>query len=605
MNNSEKENSREQIRERYRSTDNELLEVIPGEKQADFYDDTPRRVAVYVRVSTDSLQQTSSYELQKNYYEEKVKKNNHWTLVDIYADEGISGTSLKHRDEFHRMIVDCKAGKIDMIITKSVSRFARNIVDCITIVRELAALSTPVGVFFETENIYTLNDRTEMSLSFVATMAQEESHIKSSIMNASIEMRFGRGILLTPILLGYDHDEDGKLTVNEKEARTVRLIFFMYLYGYSCQDIAQNLTTLERKTKKGNTVWNPGSVLGILRNERYCGEVLTRKTFTPSYLDHKSKKNTGQRTQHLYKGTHEPIISKDDFIAVQHLLDNAKYGYKGLLPELHIITAGHLQGYITVNPRWSGFKPNDYLSLCMSIYNNEDLKDYREKALSLTSGCFDFRGFEVARSQFFGNTSALTVTLSMSKLKFSAACISKFKNNSYIEILIHPLKKSLAIHSIDGNDRNAFKWSKIDETGNYHAIYVSGTAFISTFYSMFGWDSRNKYRANGSKQRYNDQDYIVFDLNEPEMLISDIYNNECSLMLTGKLPIAYPSEWGENFGMIYYEQDNSTNDQSDMQNYTRTISYSEYRNLKISQPEQIELSIKDMISDMEKEIQNG
>ncbi len=240
---SNKELRREKIRERYKGSNSELLEVIPGKKAADFYDDVERRVAVYVRVSTDNLQQTSSYELQKNYYEEKVSKNPNWTLVGIYDDEGISGTSLLHREAFNRMIEDCKAGKIDMIITKSVSRFARNIVDCISIVRQLSSLKNPVGVRFETEGIFTLNDNTEMSLSFTATIAQEESHIKSSIMNSSIEMRFGRGIVLTPVLLGYDHDEDGKLTINEKEAKTVRLIFFMYLYGYSCKDIVAIMYT--------------------------------------------------------------------------------------------------------------------------------------------------------------------------------------------------------------------------------------------------------------------------------------------------------------------------------------------------------------------------
>ena len=159
-------------------------------------------------------------------------------------------------------------------------------------------------------------------------------------MNSSIEMRFGRGIVLTPVLLGYDHGGNGKLTINQSEAKTVRLIFFMYLYGYSCQEIANSLTKLGRQTKKGNTTWNTGSVLEILRNERHCGEILTRKTYTPSYLDHKSKKNRGERAQHRWKGEHEPIISKDDFIAVQHLINNAKYGNKGILPELKVIPEG-------------------------------------------------------------------------------------------------------------------------------------------------------------------------------------------------------------------------------------------------------------------------
>ena len=218
------------IRERYKGIDEDQLDVIPAIPTEDFYKpNSIKRVAVYARVSTDDPRQTSSYELQKNHYTDLVNRREDWELVDIYADEGISGTSLKHRDSFIRMIADCKAGKIDLIVTKSVSRFARNVLDCIGYVRQLAAMSPPIGVFFETENIYTLNPNSEMSLSFISTLAQEESHNKSEIMNASIEMRFKRGIFLTPVLLGYDQDSDGNLIVNEDEAKIVRLIFFMYI----------------------------------------------------------------------------------------------------------------------------------------------------------------------------------------------------------------------------------------------------------------------------------------------------------------------------------------------------------------------------------------
>ena len=168
------------IRSRYQGVDPKLLEVIPAKPAADLYDDSAhRRVAVYARVSTDDPRQTSSYELQKNYYEDYVGRYRNWELVRIYADEGISGTSLRHRDSFNQMIDDCAAGKIDMIITKSVSRFARNIMDCIGTVNKLKERQPPIGVFFENEQIYTLNQQSEMSLSFIAAMAQEESHVKS------------------------------------------------------------------------------------------------------------------------------------------------------------------------------------------------------------------------------------------------------------------------------------------------------------------------------------------------------------------------------------------------------------------------------------------
>ena len=176
---------KDKIRKKYRQQ-NENIKEIPAAYVAGLYDeDVHLRVAVYARVSTDSDQQTSSYELQKVYYEELVNRHPNWTLVGIYADEGISGTSLEHRDDFNRLMQDCIDGKIDLIITKNVPRFARNVEDCIHWTRKLRFLRNPVGVLFETENIYTRNDNSEMALSFTATMAQEESHAKSESMKRS------------------------------------------------------------------------------------------------------------------------------------------------------------------------------------------------------------------------------------------------------------------------------------------------------------------------------------------------------------------------------------------------------------------------------------
>src|SRR5699024_9838353 len=231
-------------------------------------------------------------------------------LVGIYADEGISGTSLAHREEFNRMLEDCYAGKIDLIVTKSISRFARNTVDAISTVRKLAQRSNPVGVLFETENLYTLNQTSEMILTVLSAAAQEESHTKSEIMNISIEHRFSRGIFLTPELLGFDKDEDGNLVVNREEAENVKVIFYLYLNGFSCNEIAGLLTEYGRKTKLGNTRWTASSIRGVLQNERHCGDVLARKTWTRSFLDHKSKKNNNDRNQYRLRDHHEAIVSR-------------------------------------------------------------------------------------------------------------------------------------------------------------------------------------------------------------------------------------------------------------------------------------------------------
>ena len=196
----------------------------PEEKQIDPFDQYAEyRVVIYVRVSTDDVKQTTSYELQKKYYEDFVVHHPNWTLVHIYADEGISGTQRKHRKDFNQMIADAKAGLFDMIVCKNVSRFARNVTDCIGIVRDLADLKNPVGVFFESECIFSLKEDSQMGLSFLATMAEEESHTRSRSMETSLRMRLDNGIPLTPKLLGYTHDSEGQLIINPDEAPTVKL----------------------------------------------------------------------------------------------------------------------------------------------------------------------------------------------------------------------------------------------------------------------------------------------------------------------------------------------------------------------------------------------
>lgn len=605
-----KDQIKAKIRERYKGLSSDLADVIPARKQQDFYDEEEKRVAVYVRVSTDNIQQTSSYELQKNYYEDMVERHENWTLVEIYADEGISGTSLNKRDAFNRMIADCKAGKIDMIITKSVSRFARNIVDCVTIVRMLNAQRPPVGVFFETEHIFTLKDNSEMSLNFTATMAQEESHVKSSIMNASIEMRFSHGILLTPVLLGYDHDEDKHLTINEEEAKIVRLIFFLYLFGYTCKDIADTLTELGCETKRGNTVWNAGSILQILRNERYCGDVLTRKTYTPSYLDHKSRKNQGDRTQHRWKDRHEAIISRDDFIAVQHLINNAKYGNKGILPELQVIKEGVLKGFVSVNPRWGGFSSEDYLEACLSAYEDEPQMEIETEVIA-QGGDIDFRGFEIARSQFFDIKNRLSVRFSNEKFSFGKACLKKLENAEYVELLIHPLHHLLAVRPSSKEVRNAIRWAKRDAKETTHPKTLSGAAFLGVFYELFDWDTDNKYRACGIRRQEGGMAVLVFDLDETEVFMpedcidsEDVETEDELLPNSGKSIIAYPSTWAHNFGANYYAQakelamfmaDGTWQLSEQPQPYSNS-------DLKVTSPVVLQTSIREIMDDIRQDL---
>ena len=299
---------KQRIRDRYRGVDTSELEVIPAKIVEGLGESTSiRRVAAYVRVSTDNDEQTSSYELQKNYYTDYIKAQPGWEFVGIYDDEGISGTSLAHRKGMQQLIEDCKAGKIDLILTKSIARFARNIVDCLSVIETLKNLDPPVGVKFEADNIYTLDSNGRMILTILASVAEEESHSKSIIMNWSIDRRFSRGLFLTPALLGYDQDEDGNLVVNEDEAQTVKVIYYLYLNGFSLKDIAELLITNGRRswgTRNGIRVRLPASlqmnaIVGMCWRER---------------LSHQTSLRTRQRrTTMIERSTVRGITTRQSF----------------------------------------------------------------------------------------------------------------------------------------------------------------------------------------------------------------------------------------------------------------------------------------------------
>ena len=550
---------KEKIRQRYKGVSEDQISVIPAAPKPDIFDREMRlRVAIYARVSTDDPNQTSSYELQKNHYTDFVNRNPNWELVDIYADEGISGTSLDHRVNFLRMINDCEAGKIDLIVTKSVSRFARNILDSVGFVRKLAAMKPPVGVFFETENINTFKSESEISLALVSAMAQEESHIKSEVMNSSIEMRFSRGIFLTPALLGYDNDENGDLVINEEEAKTVRLIFFMYIYGYSCRQIADTLTKLKRKTKSGRMVWDGNAVRAQLTNERHCGSVLARKTFTPDYLNHESRKNRLDRNQYFRERHHEPIISRKDFIYVQHMIKYAKNGSINILPVLHVVPDGLLAGYVTINPRWGGFKPADYMAACTKVAD-AGTSETSKACITVEKGDFDLRGYEIARSQFFSVSDRMILTVSSERMKFSSSCLGKI-SGMYVEILIHPVKRMVAVRKTSADNRLAFNWSRGKNVVKVPRD-MSVCAISACIFELLGCDTVNSYRIFGTQVGSGDSSVMLFDASETEIIIPGEKNMGISddqeasaggAAVSVKKTVAYPASWAEGFGVDYY-----------------------------------------------------
>ena len=557
---------KEKVRRRMRvEIDPDNYEYIPEKKKTDYYDtETPQLVGIYVRVSTDDVRQTTSFELQKKYYEEFVSRHPNWTLVKIYADEGISGTSLKNRDEFKQMIADAKAGKLTLIITKSVSRFARNQYDFIGIVRELAERKPAVGVFFESEAIFSLNEDSSMALSFQATMAEEESHTRSRSMETSLRMRLDHGLPLTPKLLGYSHDADGNLIINPDEAPTVKLAFYMYLFGYSSGQIAKAFIALERKSYLGNTTkWTSGSIIQILRNERHCGDVITRKTYTENYRTHRTLINKGDRPQSHYSNHHEAIVSKADYIAVQHMIENARYGNRAFLPELRVIDSGILKGFVGIHPRWANFKEGDYFQAAVSVYDNieeatETAIPPTEIQIEVAAGDFDLRGFEVARAEFFDTPHRPYVTFADKKIKFNTDCIRKLGAKNYVELLVNPITKKLALRPTDKDNRQGVYCSTL----SYKVYYpkdIPASAFFETLYRLFGWNTEYKYKINGSIYEKDGEIVFIFDTADCETYFKSymIPRQEDSASLkplsaVGNYIKGYPEEWMFSFGKPYY-----------------------------------------------------
>ena len=298
--------------------------VIPARRrrmQTDEAQKIPKiKVAAYCRVSTDSDEQSTSYEMQVEHYTEYITKNPEWELVDIYADDGISGTNTKKREEFNRMIEDCMAGKIDMIITKSISRFARNTLDCLQYIRKLKDKN--ISVFFEKENINTMDTKGELLLTIMASLAQQESQSLSQNVKMGIQFRYQAGKVQVNHnrFLGYTKDEDGNLIIEPKEAETIKRIYREYLEGASLKDICESLMADGILTGAGKKNWIPSTVHKILTNEKYIGDALLQKTVTTDFLEKKRQINNGLAPQYYVEGSHEPIIPKHIFMRVQEEL---------------------------------------------------------------------------------------------------------------------------------------------------------------------------------------------------------------------------------------------------------------------------------------------
>ncbi len=304
---------------------NENVTLIPARKRAGSRivtkEEKPKlRVAAYCRVSTDSDEQAGSYEVQVQHYTDYISRNKDWELAGIYADDGISGTNTKKREGFNEMIEDCMSGKIDMVITKSISRFARNTIDCLKYVRQLREKN--IAIIFEKENINTLEASGELLLTIMASLAQQESASLSQNVKLGLQFRYQEGKVQVNHnhFLGYTKDEDGNLIVDDEEAKIVKRIYLEFLEGASLRDISEGLERDKIKTGGKRYKWHQSTVLGILKNEKYIGDALLQKTITTDFIEKTRIKNDGTAPQYYVKDSQEAIISRDVYAQVQEEL---------------------------------------------------------------------------------------------------------------------------------------------------------------------------------------------------------------------------------------------------------------------------------------------
>jgi len=363
----------------YNTNVSRKITVIPA--TLDLFTNTPkviwrrRRVAAYARVSTDSEEQILSYEAQVDYYTRYIKSKDDWEFIEVYTDEGISATNTKKRDGFNRMVKDALAGKIDLIVTKSVSRFARNTVDTLTTVRKLKEKG--VEVYFEKENIYTLDSKGELLITIMSSLAQEESRSISENVTWGQRKRFADGKVSLPYkqFLGYEKGEDGFPKIVEKEARIVRLIYRLFLEGKTVSAISTYLTNEKIPTPAGKEKWTTSTVKSILTNEKYKGDALLQKCYTIDFLTKKKKKNNGEIPQYYVKNSHEAIISPEIYDLVQDEMKKrklSKRGHSSISPFSSKIVCGECGGFYGSKVWHSNSKYKKVIWQCNKKFKNKE-----------------------------------------------------------------------------------------------------------------------------------------------------------------------------------------------------------------------------------------
>lgn len=333
---------------------------------------TRKKVAAYARVSTLQDEQATSFEAQTEYYESYIKARPDWDFVGLYSDEGISGTNTRNRAGFNKMIKDALNGKINLIITKSISRFARNTVDTLSTIRELKAVG--VEVFFEKENIYSLDSTGELLLTILSSLAQEESRSISENVKWGIRHKFKMGKVDIPnkTILGIGRDKDGKYYIIPEQADTVRLIYALFLKGESPNKIAEIMNEDGRLTVRGNKNWSATLIQRMLVNEKYKGDALLQKTYVVDFLTKETRVNKGEKTQYYIKNSHPAIIPEEEWelVQIENTRRSTKLNYSSLNPFGGKLVCGDCGGVIGAKVWHSNLPTRRTIYQCNNKFKN-------------------------------------------------------------------------------------------------------------------------------------------------------------------------------------------------------------------------------------------
>lgn len=416
------------------------------------------RVCAYARVSTDKDEQQNSLQAQKDYFSMLIKSNATWEFAGIYYDDGVSGLTHKNRDGFNSMIEDAIDGKIDLIITKSISRFARNTLDSLEILRKLK--DKGIGVYFQKENINTLDGKGEFVLTLMSSFAQEESRSISENVKWGKRKCFAKGKVSIPFtyFLGYEKGKNGELKLNKKEARVVEFIYFLAVLDYSPAQIVAKLESCNIKSLMGNDIWNNSQIRNILTNEKYKGDAILQKSFTINYLTKEKKVNEGELPIYYVENNHEPIISREMAELAKNKVNrfdistNRPYG---LSEKIYCGECGSFMGTFRVHPEWRGGKVawrcrsrRTSKSTCSirHIYYDEVYNTLKKEISSLVENRTDLKNQVL---------NLLGIDADINEISFDAIECSNDDVDSIIKCIIVDSNHDVAIKFIDGTIVNS------------------------------------------------------------------------------------------------------------------------------------------------------